>query len=255
MSDPKIALQLYNLRDSCATPAAFAATLRKVACLGYRCVQLAGTPPMAPKEVKALLDDCRLLAVSSHVGYADLASNLDSLIETHKLWNCPALALGGLPNDMRNPAGYRAWAREGSRIARRLREAGLSLSYHNHYWELEKTAGCSGMDILFEESDPDCFLFEIDTYWIQYAGGDPPAWIRRMAARVPSVHFKDMGIAGDKQVYLEVGEGNLNWPAILDACRESDVRYAVFEQDTSLRDPFESARISLANLQAMGLEP
>ena len=37
----------------------------------------------------------------------------------------------------------------------------------------------------------------------------------------------------------EVGEGNLEWPAIIAACG---------------RDPFESLKISLENLKAMGLE-
>ena len=36
---------------------------------------------------------------------------------------------------------------------------------------------------------------------------------------MPVVHLKDMVIQGrSDQVMAEVGEGNLNWPAILDAC-------------------------------------
>jgi sugar phosphate isomerase/epimerase len=51
----------------------------------------------------------------------------------------------------------------------------------------------------------------------------------------------------------EVGEGNLNWPAILEACRQAGVEWYIVEQDTCQRDPLESLRISLRNLQAMGL--
>jgi sugar phosphate isomerase/epimerase len=53
---------------------------------------------------------------------------------------------------------------------------------------------------------------------------------------------------------FEVGEGNLNWPEIIEACRHAGVEYYAVEQDTCCRDPFESLAISLRNLKAMGLE-
>jgi len=52
----------------------------------------------------------------------------------------------------------------------------------------------------------------------------------------------------------EVGEGNLNWPAILDACRSSGTEIYAVEQDICQRDPFESLAVSYRNLQAMGLK-
>jgi sugar phosphate isomerase/epimerase len=55
-------------------------------------------------------------------------------------------------------------------------------------------------------------------------------------------------------VMAEVGEGNLNWPAILTACREAGVRWYLVEQDVCRRDPFESLGISLRNLKTMGIE-
>ena len=42
------------------------------------------------------------------------------------------------------------------------------------------------------------------------------------------------------QLFAEVGEGNLNWHAILDACKEAGVEWYIVEQDTCQRDPFES---------------
>ena len=50
----------------------------------------------------------------------------------------------------------------------------------------------------------------------------------------------------------EVGEGNLNWPAILQACKSSGVEHLLVEQDICYRDPFESLEISRRNLKAMG---
>ena len=98
------------------------------------------------------------------------------------------------------------------------------------------------------------FTAEIDTYWIQHGGGDPAWWIRRMAGRSPLVHLKDMVMRGREQLMAEVGEGNLNWPAILRACKAAGVKWYIVEQDDTYgADPFVCLATSLRNLRSMGL--
>jgi sugar phosphate isomerase/epimerase len=94
----------------------------------------------------------------------------------------------------------------------------------------------------------------LDTYWVQHGGGDPAAWILKLKGRMPVIHLKDMVIADKQQTMAEVGEGNLNWPAILSACQEAGVEWYAVEQDICRRNPFESLAISYRNLKAMGLE-
>lgn len=115
-------------------------------------------------------------------------------------------------------------------------------------------AGVQALEILYAESDPAVFSAEIDTYWIQHGGGNPVSWLRQLKGRCHLVHLKDMAIKGSQQLYAEVGEGNLEWPAILGACREAGVEWYIVEQDTCQRDPFESLGISLKNLRQLGLE-
>jgi len=67
------------------------------------------------------------------------------------------------------------------------------------------------------------------------------------------VHLKDMGMKDGEQVMMEVGEGNLNWGAILEACREAGTEWYLVEQDVCQRHPLESLKISLENLKEMGL--
>ena len=107
----------------------------------------------------------------------------------------------------------------------------------------------------YEDSDPKYFNSEIDTYWVQHGGGDPAAWIRGLKGRAYLVHFKDMAINGHEARYAERGEGNMNWPAILDACKEAGTQWHIVEQDRTYElDPFDSLGISLKNLKAMGLK-
>jgi sugar phosphate isomerase/epimerase len=59
----------------------------------------------------------------------------------------------------------------------------------------------------------------------------------------------------DRTQYMaEVGEGNLNWQAILPAAKEAGVEHILVEQDICYRDPFDSLELSLKNLKAMGVE-
>jgi sugar phosphate isomerase/epimerase len=59
---------------------------------------------------------------------------------------------------------------------------------------------------------------------------------------------------GSEQLFAEVGEGNLEWPQILEACRDANIEWYLVEQDICQRDPFESLGISLRNLKRLGLE-
>ena len=251
--DLKIALTLYNLRDFCRTPAGIAETLRKVKEIGYNTVQISGIGRIDPKELAKILDGEGLAVCCTHTDLDRIRDEMDAVIAEHKLWWCRHVGVGALPNEMRNKAGYEAFAREGSELGAKLAEAGLDLIYHNHSFEFEKYDGRTGLEILCDDSDPATFRAEIDTYWVQHGGGDPAQWIARLAGRIPVLHCKDMGRLSGEHVFLEVGQGNLNWPRIWEAAVKAGVEYCVFEQDTSQRDPFESARISLANMREMGL--
>jgi sugar phosphate isomerase/epimerase len=253
MADTTIAAQLYTLRDFLKIPADIEQTLKKVAGLGYRSVQLSALGPIETTELKRILDGEGLTVCATHENFERLRDDLDGVVDQYAELDCKYVAIGAIPNDYRTGEGYLRFAREASDVARRMKERGLVFGYHNHSFELEKFDSRTGLDILYSESDPEVFTAEIDTYWIQHGGGDPAWWIRRVAGRSPLVHLKDMVMRGREQLMAEVGEGNLNWPAILDACRDAGVRWYIIEQDTCQRDPFESLGISLRNLQAMGI--
>ena len=104
------------------------------------------------------------------------------------------------------------------------------------------------MELLLNETDPKEFEFEIDTYWVQAGGANPVNWIEKVEGRMGVVHLKDMAIVDDRQVFAEVGEGNLDWLEILKACNKIGVKWYAIEQDTCLRDPFESLAISYNNM-------
>lgn len=256
MSHPKLAAQLYTIRESVQTTEGFRASMARVRDIGYTAVQVSGIGPIPHETVKEITDANGLTICITHVGFEYLQNDLDAAVAQHRLWLCPNVAVGSMPARYREAGlqGFKDFARDATEVGRRLADAGFTFSYHNHSFEFQRFGNRTGLDIIYEESDPRYLKAEIDTYWVQHGGGDVIAWIKRMKGRMPVIHFKDMVILNGAQTMAEIGEGNLNWPGIIAACEEAGVEWYAIEQDTCQRDPFESLKISYDNLRAMGVE-
>jgi sugar phosphate isomerase/epimerase len=250
-----VGAQLYTVRDFCKTMPELVETLKKVADIGYTAVQTSGFGPVDPKDVALAMEDHGLTVASTHIDWDECLEDLDGVIELHKLWKCDHPAIGGLPREYYTADGIKRFLDELAPIAAKLAAEGMDLSYHNHNHELQKFGDKTWLAMLYEQADPQVLKAEIDTYWIQAGGGDPAAWIRKCAGREPLLHLKDFIMGPEReQRFAEIGEGNLNWPAILQAAQESGVEWYLVEQDRCYdRDPFESLAISYRNLNAMGL--
>lgn len=257
VSELRLAAQLYTLRQFLKTPEDIAETLKKVKEIGYRAVQVSGIGPIEAKALKELADEHGLTICATHISYDDLLHHMDAVIEKHHAWGCKYVGLGSLPPEYRNDAaGYQAFAKQASEFGRQLKEAGLKFIYHNHDFEFAKYDGKTGMEILFEESDPETVDFELDVYWVQAGGADPIEWIRKAAGRMKVVHLKDMVVTQHRNPrFAEVGEGNMNFKGIIAACEDIGVEWGAVEQDDCYeRNPFESLKISFDNLQQMGVQ-
>jgi len=251
----RTAAQLYTVREYTDTPEEIAETLKKVRDMGYKAVQVSGFGPIEPESLKELTADLGLEICATHVSYDRLKNDLDSLVKEHKMWDCKYVGIGAMPGKFQgSKEGFVKFAREASEIGKELQKQDLQLIYHNHNFEFVKFDGSTGLEILFRESDPEALDFELDTYWVQAGGGDPIHWINKAAGRMKVVHFKDMGMDLEEgQIMTEIGEGNLNWSGIIEACEQTGVKWCAVEQDVCRRSPFESLKISLDFLKKQGV--
>lgn len=249
VAERRIAAQTYTVRECMQTPSDIGASLRRIRAIGYEAVQLSGHGPMAARELKAILDGEGLIACATHRPFSEFRDDPAGVVAFHQSIGCRHACIPIMPEAYRSEEGYRRFAREADALAGKLAREGITLSYHNHAFELERYGERTGLDILIEETEE--LAFEIDTYWIQFGGGDPAAWIAKVSGRSPLVHLKDMAIKDGEQVMAEVGEGNLEWRSILAACAAAGVDWYIVEQDTCAGDPFDSLQISLANLTRM----
>lgn len=249
-----IALQLYTIRDLLQDPARLGEVLGQVREIGYRAVEVAGLGPATRSRFGAELARAGLIAFASHAPLEELRADLDAVAGECRGWGCEFLVVPALPVAERTLDGYRRFAAESAELAARLRRHGLQLVYHNHSYELERFGDRTGLEVLLDESAPGALHVELDTYWLQYGGGNPPTWIRRYSGRVPLVHCKDMAVGQGNPFQAEVGEGNLDWTDILSACQEAGTKCLVVEQDESRRDPMASVAVSYENLLRLTMQ-
>jgi sugar phosphate isomerase/epimerase len=253
MPQSQLGAQLYTLRDFTKTPADIAKTLARVKKIGYDAVQVSGFGPIDSKELAKMLKEEGLICAASHAPLDRMEKEPEKVIEDQQLWGCKYTAIGGLFLKEIKKEDWLSFAERFNKLAKKFEGTGVRLGYHNHNHELAKFDGKSGLQMLVEKLDRSIW-FEIDTYWIQAGGGDPVEWINKVSGRIPCVHFKDMGVKTTREQFMaEVGEGNLNWPSIIAACKAAGVEWYLIEQDICYRDPFDSLELSLKNLRAMGL--
>jgi sugar phosphate isomerase/epimerase len=251
MPEIKIGLQMYTVRDDCARD--FPGTLRKVAGIGYKYVELAGTYGLSPEALKGVLDDCGLNAVSTHEGYDALRNDLPSVLARCKTLGITYIVCPGAPGTGEaDPAVWDNLAAEFNEVGKACADAGFIYGYHNHAHEYVLVDGQYGLDYLMEKTDPALVKMEVDVGWTWFAGVDPAAYMRKHGSRVALIHAKDHDKVMKEQNW-PVGDGALDWKSIFDACAEAGAEFAIVEEDLTVAPALESVAKSFNNLKAMGL--
>lgn len=281
MSKGLIGVQMMMLKGKVEELGAYE-TMKKVHELGYRSVEVSQIPMTEAnvKELKRASDDfdIDITATSAplepkHPGddTENLTDHYDKIVADCKALDCNFIRIGMLPLTIMGDKDkimdfiYRA-----EEMAHKLAEDGINLYYHTHHIEFQRYDGKFLLDMMKENTTK--LGFELDVHWIHRAGVDPVDFIKQYKDRVSLIHLKDYRI-GDLELtdddlkdmkqffhkfvnlieFAEVGEGNLNIPAIMDASLEAGAKYFLVEQDNTYgRDPFDSLQISAENLRKMG---
>ena len=253
-----LGVQLYTVREFTQNIDDFTKTLAKLHKIGYENVQISGTGPLAPKEVAQALLDENMPCVATHMSWDRFQNDLDAVIEEHKLWNCKHAAIGMLPVDYYfEDGGLEKFIEELAPVSKKLAEAGIDFSYHNHHHEFTPYNGKLWLEELYDQASPEALKAEIDIYWIQSGGHNPIDWIKRCAGRQPLLHLKDYRVKITREDWVQVemaaiGEGNLDVPGILQAAKDSGVKHCLIEQDDCYgQDPFELLEKSYRYLNSL----
>ena len=249
MRKNELAAQLYTVRDFLKTRRDIVTSFRKIKTIGFDAVQMTTCMLAMPEtELAQILSDEGLICCATgEPGKAiveepaRIAARLATLGCKHTTYPYPHRPL-------KSEDDYRQLAKELENAGRVLAETGCVLSYHNHALEFERFGGRTGLEIIYAETNPDYVKAEIDTYWVQYGGGDPVAWCKKLSGRLPLIHLKEFGIIESQIHMLEIGNGNLDWKSIIGAARKAGTEWFIIEQDVCRSDPFDSLKMSVEYL-------
>jgi sugar phosphate isomerase/epimerase len=248
-----VGVQLWTLRKE--TTEDLSGTLRKVAEIGYRGVELWFQKWPEAKELKRIVDDCGLKIASAHVNLKDLVDDFPRIAEYHRTIGNQTLVIPFVPNYAKlDDAGWRKTVDDIRHAARAGTEAGFNVLYHNHAFEFTSRVGdVEVFDMIFGTIDAKLLGAEIDVFFVADVGRDPVAMLRRFSGRLKRVHLKEKSKPGEKAQNTELGRGVINWPAVVAAATEAGAEWLLVEQNCEDRSALESIRISYDYLREQGL--
>jgi len=249
--DKKIGAQLYTVRNYCENLDSFADTLKRIADIGYKNVQVSGTCAYEPQWLKIQLEKTGLKCVVTHTPPTRLIDEAVEVAKEHSVFDCDRVGLGYHFFDEQNPQNeLNDFIDKYSKVADTLAENGKYFMYHNHDREFIKYNGKPIIEHLAESFVPQKLGFIVDTYWVQNGGGDPAYWIEKLSGRVPCIHLKDYSYGGKMAV---IGEGNIHFDRVFEKAEAAGTQYMLVEQDDSYgEDPLECLKRSYQFLKSRG---
>ena len=244
----QIAAQLYTVRDHLKEASDAEETLKRVKAIGYQAVELPGLPPLEAEGWKELLDRHGLVCCAIHLGDGSLLEDPESAEKTLERLGCRYAVLP-YPQGVsfESEEDVRAMCQSLSASGEMLRARGRILLYHNHNIEFIRFRNSPWLETIYQWTDRRSVQAELDVYWVQVGGGNPESWCRKLRGRLPILHLKDCGVDRErKPVFKEIGQGNLEWKAVLAQAKKSGCQWYVVEQDGNWinSDPFEALKVS-----------
>lgn len=232
--DLPIAVQMYTLRDHGTLDEQLAA----VQAAGVTAVETVGMQDTTAEDLSVKLEEYGIEAISTHAQLADLRADAQAVIDFNKaigneIITVPYLAEEDRPADA---AGWTALGEELAGLSETLQAEDMTLAYHNHDFEMVQFDGRTALEIMMEAAGEDV-LAELDLAWVARGGLDPVEYLGRFDGRVFAIHAKDNapeGEAEDERGFKALGEGTLDWAAILPAAEEAGTQWYIIEHDQPL---------------------
>lgn len=246
MSQSQLSVQLYTVREALASD--LPGTLRRIADLGYGNVELYGFVDLA-EQYSELLPTVGLAAPSAHARL--LGNDVAAIFEAAKRIGVTTVIDPHIDRDLwTTREGIAGAAVSLNEIARIGADHGLTIGYHNHWWETEnRIDGTPALEVFADHLDAGVVL-EVDTYWAEVGGVSAADLLRTLGERVQLIHVKDGPLTHDDHDQVAVGSGKVD---ILDILAASPQALRVVELDGCTGDIFDALADSFAYLTTNGV--
>lgn len=259
-----LGLQLWSLREQTKQSTTGALDLAKS--YGIKEVETAGTGDLTAEQFAKELKARGLVPVSAHFGYQLLEKDAAAVIRDAKALGVKYIVVPFPPvgkDRMFTEELARQTAAKFNEWGAACKKEGIRFGYHPHGLEFRPTSNGKGetvFDILVRETKPELVSFQMDVYWVHYAGQDPVALLNKYPERWVSLHIKDMlkGLATGihtgstpPTAKVTMGTGQIDYVPILRAAQKIGIKHYFYEDETPT--PLQCIPDSLKFLRAMKL--
>ncbi|MEM2067080.1 MAG: sugar phosphate isomerase/epimerase [Nitrososphaerota archaeon] len=249
MGRPRVALQLYSVRDECSRD--FFKTLEAVAGMGFEGVEFAGYYGKSAGEIRDKLRDLGLKIAGAHESIQRMSGQqLEETLRFNRELGNNTIVVPWLPPEMRaDKQGWINSAKLISEIAARAAGLGFRIGYHNHREEFTPIDGEYPWYIFFDNAGSSVFM-QLDT-GNALSAGIPASILVEVLNRYPhrsqTIHLKDYS---QKRGFVILGEGDVPFGSVLAACQDvGGTEWLIVEQETYPYPPLESVKRCLENLK------
>ena len=232
-----ISVQLYSVRNALAED--LPGTLDRIAALGFENVELFGFVDKVD-EYRDALAASGLKALSAHAQMVE-TGEAERTLEAAAALGIQTLIDPAI-RDFGSADAVIAAARRLGEIAVSAQAHGLTIGYHNHWWEFETELDGRPAFDLFTDELPPAVVLELDTYWAEVGGASATELLARHGDRVRLIHVKDGPGNRDTAAQQPAGSGSVPVREILAAAPDA---IRVIEFDDYSGDVFDGLAQSL----------
>ena len=208
-------------------------------------------------KVNYILSSYEMTPVSIQVKPKYVFGDPEGVINFCKITGCKNVVISMLPFSciLGNEEKFYTFVSLLDRMYDIYADQGITLAYHHHNWEyIRLSNGKTRMAELLSRTKKIKFVH--DTYWTARSGVSPVAQIKEFGDRLLGIHLRDLAF---KKKFLDVvphdtavGEGVIDFKAVLEAAREVGCEYTVIEQKSKI--PYTDIELSLNNLKKISSE-
>ncbi|MCK8493110.1 sugar phosphate isomerase/epimerase [Spirosoma sp. RP8] len=240
-------VQLYSVRD--VLPSDPKGIMTQLAQMGYKQFESFGGAKgflwgMEPKEIKSFLDGLGVKMISTHFNYRGQADKPDELKKSIEMAHDAGLTYLLCPyiGPQKSFDDWKKIADEFNTVGEQVNKAGLKFGYHNHDYSFKPIDGKLPQEYLLENTDPKNVMFELDLCWIDVAGVDTAAHLKKYGKRYELCHIKDYKKEGGKPVQNDLGKGSVDFKKTLRVAMDSGIKYFIVEQEEYPESPMVSMK-------------
>jgi sugar phosphate isomerase/epimerase len=253
----QVGVQLFTVRDYLKDASAFARTIDRLKGFGYQAVELIHSEAVSDHEIAKICAAAGVAVAAAHIPGEVILERPESVAEKLNIVGAK-IGVYAFPRgvDFGSRSEVERLADGLEQGAAFLQREGLTLAYHNHAMEFARL----GKDLVYDviRSRAPGLSFELDAYWVQYAGMSPERWVRKLGDKVVSLHLKDFAVAskhGGAPIMAEVGQGNLDFRTLIADAERGGCKWFIVEQDVTPGDPFDSLEVSFRYVRDELVEP